>query len=102
MPMRDAASSIASGSPSTRRQISRTRAWFRAVELGVRLERQGPLSEQLDGIVDGERRNREDVLPGNVEHCPARDDQGDTRRAAQKLDEQRSGIAEVLGVVENQ
>ena len=55
---RAAASSIASGSPSSRRQIARDRARGPRRRPERRIARAGALVEQLDGRVGGERRHR--------------------------------------------
>ncbi len=68
----------------------------------VGLERAGALLEKRLRRLGVERGNREDVLARQMEHRPARDEQRQAGRASEKLDECRSRLAQVLGVVEDQ
>ena len=100
MRTRAAASSIASGNPSSRLQISRSSVSFS----GVRSKdgwRSRALDEELHRLLLAERQHREDVLAGDVQHSPARDEKRHARRSREQGRVRWRCVAEVLGVVEH-
>ena len=109
--VRAAASSMASGRPSRRRQISAT-AGARGVEALVRVHRRGPLDEQPDGVASptagssarqGQATDRPhdlavmpSALPTRAEH-PQRG-----TRASRSPTRRATAVDEVLAVVDEQ
>ena len=94
---RAAASSIASGRPSSRRQISAT-AGCRS-EAGR--DRAGAIEEQLDRGIVAERRDRDEVLARDRQRLAAgRDDPQARAGAEQRVGQRRGGADQVLAVVE--
>jgi hypothetical protein len=113
--IRAAASSTASGRPSTRRQIPATaRVFWCQDEVG--LDRLGPRHEQADCGAPGDLldsaipvqigqfkcRNRELVLPGDPQADSAGDEDGYPRTDAEQIRHDRSRLDEVLKVVEHE
>ena len=96
--MRAAASSIASGRWSSRRQIS--------VDLAVRREldagRSDPLVEERDRVRLAQRQDDVLALAGEVERLPARDEQRELGAGGEELRELGRGRKQVLEVVEQE
>ena len=113
---RAAASSTASGMPSSRRQISATAAALRLVEREAGLHRPRPLDEELHrgslaaiaSSVDVARRQleraqRPHLLAGDAERLAARRQDAHARAVAQQpLGEPAHRVDEVLAVVEHE
>ena len=114
--IRAAASSIASGSPSSRLQISATAGRVLVRDLEVGLDGARAFDEQRDGLVlrksrggrrrggvgKVKRRDAELLLPGQVQHRAARDDDPQPRRSGEQLGDERRGAHDLLEVVEDQ
>ena len=104
---RAAASSIASGIPSSRRTISAIVATIPVVQLEPRVGGDGPLGEQPGGgggrPVRVERRHRFAVLAVDAERLPARGEHAQRGRGVEQvLDERRGRVDEVLAVVDDE
>ena len=64
--------------------------------------RQGAPCEQRDRVLDPERLQGEDVLPGELENPPARDDDAQERCLPEELQELWATLDKVLEVVEDE
>ena len=99
---RAAASSIGSGSPSSRWQHRGDELAGGGIERERRVGGRGTGGEQSDGIFLAERRDGEDVLARHVEDRPGRRDDHDARRRGEQPDEVGTRRPQVFEVVEQQ
>ena len=113
--IRAAASSIASGSPSSAWQTATTAAVFDVRQGEVGLDRAGALDEELDGgrrggaraAMPGRRRRPSpaghlvDPLAADAQHDPARDEEDGIRRERVEPDDRGRRIDDLLEVVEH-
>ena len=93
--MRAAASSIASGSPSSRAQISGIAGSSGSTFAGA-------AHEQLGGGLGGQRRERDLALAGQPQRGLAGDQHRDGRRAREQRGHGGRGVDELLEVVEHE
>ena len=101
--IRAAANSIASGRPSSRRQISATAPDRFAIEVEVRAAGPGPVGEQRGGILDGQRRDRQDALAFDSERFPAGSQHRHPRALPNDLvDQPRRRVQQMLTVVNDE
>ena len=112
--MRAAASSSASGIPSSSRQISATNGAFLSVSSEDRSTARARArktatesfcsssSNRIPSSRNLERRYREDVLALKLERRPARHEDAEPGCAGKQLGNRRSGVLNVLEVVEHQ
>ena len=95
---RAAASSIASGRQSSRRQISSTSA----TSPDVGLHRCGTLDEELDRVLLRQRCDRVLVLAAQVERRAAGRQHAQAGRSGEQLGDERCRLEEVLEVVQDE
>ena len=95
---RAAASSIASGRQSRRRQISATSPFAAKSELTA----SGPLHEELDRLPLPQRIDGDLPLAVEVQRLAARDEHGQLRTRADRLGDAGGGVEQMLEVVEHE
>ena len=97
---RAAASSMASGSPSRRRQISATASWLPFVEREVGPHLAGSAHEQGLGVGRGKGRDGQLLLVAQPQRRARGGDHGQVGRGREQPRDERSGLQHVLEVVD--